>query len=161
MWLGANAPGRFDGLVLANTAANFPPADLWKGRADTVRSSGMATLVEPTLERWFTKAFREARPARVAEIGRMLISTSVAGYASCCEVLAQSDMLPELDRIACPTRVIAGQHDPSTPPDRGTEIASRIAGADMITLDAAHLSSIEAADAFAVEVQDFLSKTKK
>jgi 3-oxoadipate enol-lactonase len=161
MWLGVNAPKRLAGLILANTAANFPPPDLWKERAATVRSSGMAPLIEPTLERWFTRRFREAAPARVAEIGRTLLSTSVEGYASCCEVLAQSDMLPNLNRITCPVRVLAGQHDPSTPPSRGSEIVARIAGAEMMTLDAAHLSSIEAADEFAVEVQDFLGKTKK
>ncbi|MFK4539717.1 3-oxoadipate enol-lactonase [Bradyrhizobium ottawaense] len=161
MWLGANAPRRMDGLILANTAANFPPSDLWTGRAATVRSSGMAPLVDSTLERWFTRRFRGAAPTRVAEIGRALLATSVEGYASCCEVLAQSDMLSDLSRITCPVRVIAGQHDPSTPPSRGSEIAARIAGADMITLDAAHLSCIEAADAFAGAVQEFLGKTKK
>ena len=158
MWLGANAPARFDGLVLANTAANFPPPDLWKGRADAVRASGMAPLVEPTLDRWFTKAFRQTSPERVAEIGQMLLSTSVEGYASCCGVLAEADVTPQLGRISCPVRVIAGEHDPSTPPNCGAEIISAIARADMTTLDAAHLSSVEAADAFAVSVRDFVSK---
>ena len=158
MWLGANAPARFDGLVLANTAANFPPPDLWKGRADAVRVSGMAPLVGPTLDRWFTKAFRQTSPERVAEIGQMLLSTSVGGYAACCEMLAEADVTPQLGRISCPVRVIAGEHDPSTPPSRGAEITSAIARADMITLDAAHLSSVEAADAFAVSVRDFVGK---
>jgi 3-oxoadipate enol-lactonase len=161
MWLGANAPTRFDGLVLANTAANFPPPDLWKGRADAVRVSGTAPLVGPTLDRWFTKAFRQTSPERVAEIGQMLLLTSVGGYAACCEVLAEADVTPQLSRISCPVRVIAGEHDPSTPPNRGAEITSAIAGADMITLDAAHLSSVEAADAFAVGVRDFMNKIQK
>lgn len=161
MWLGANASRRLDGLILANTAANFPPAELWKGRAEAVRASGMAPLVGATLERWFTKAFRDEAPARVAEIGRTLSSTSVEGYATCCEVLAQSDMLPFLNRISCPVRVIAGQYDPSTPPSRGTEIIEATTDAEMVTLEAAHLSSIEAAVAFAAEVRDFLSKITK
>ncbi|MBR1256346.1 3-oxoadipate enol-lactonase [Bradyrhizobium sp. AUGA SZCCT0240] len=158
MWLGANAPARFDGLVLANTAANFPPPDLWKGRADAVRASGMAPLVEPTLDRWFTETFRKTSPKRVDEIGQMLQSTSINGYAACCGVLAEADMSSQLARIPCRVRVIAGEHDPSTPPSRGAEIVSAIAGADMITLDAAHLSSVEAAEEFALGVRDFMEK---
>src|SRR5215475_15944804 len=98
MWLGANAPGRFTGLVLANPAANFPPPDLWRGRADAVRTSGIAPLVEATLERWFTKAFRQASSKRLNEIGQMLLSASTEGYASCCGVLAEADLLPQLGR---------------------------------------------------------------
>jgi pimeloyl-ACP methyl ester carboxylesterase len=158
MWLSANAPSRFAGIILANTAPNFPPPELWKGRAEAVRTSGMAPFVEPTLDRWFTRAFRETSPKRVAEIGQMLQSTSIEGYAACCDVLAQADMSRQLDRIACPALVIAGQYDPSTPPSRGAEIVSAVAGARMVVLDAAHLSSVEAADAFALAIKDFMVK---
>jgi pimeloyl-ACP methyl ester carboxylesterase len=58
-------------------------------------------------------------------------------------------------------RVIAGEHDPSTPSNRGAEIVSAVAVADMVTLDAAHLSSVEAPDAFAASVQDFISAIEK
>ena len=161
LWLGANAPRRFNGLVLANTAANFPPPDLWKGRSDAVRASGMAPLVEPTLDRWFTKPFRKTSPKRVGEIGQMLQSTSIKGYAACCGVLAEADMSSQLARIPCPVRVIIGEHDLSTPPSRGAEIASAIAGADLITLEAAHLSAVEAAEEFSLSVRDFMEKIQK
>jgi 3-oxoadipate enol-lactonase len=157
MWLGANASDRFTGLVLANAAPNFPPPSLWKERAASVRTSGMAPLVKPTLDRWFTKRFQETAPARVAEIEQMFRSTTTEGYAACCEVLADADMAPQIGRIACPVRVIAGEHDPSTPPSRGAEIIAAIARAEMITLDAAHISSVEAADAFAISVREFIS----
>jgi 3-oxoadipate enol-lactonase len=157
MWLGVNAPDRFAGLVLANTAAHFPPPSLWKERAASVRAGGMLPLVQPTLDRWFTRRFQTAAPARVAEIGRMVASTTAEGYAACCEVLADADMTSQIDRIVCPVRVIAGEHDPATPPSRGAEIVAAIAQADMVTLDAAHISSVEAADAFAICVQEFIS----
>jgi 3-oxoadipate enol-lactonase len=158
MWLGANAPNRVSGLVLANTAVHFPPPSLWKERAASVRTGGLGPLVKPTLDRWLTKRFQEAAPARVAEIEQMVRSTTREGYAACCEVLADSDMTPQISRIACPVRVIVGEHDPSTPPSRGAEIVAVIARADMITLDAAHISSVEAADAFAISVREFISR---
>lgn len=158
MWLAIHAPQRVTGLALANTAASFPPPTLWRERADAARASGsVAGFVEPTLGRWFTAGFRAAAPDRVAAIGRAIAATPAAGYAAACEVLAETDLLPELGRIACPTLVIAGQHDPSSPPARGEEIVAAVPGATLVTLDAAHLSAVEAPDAFASHVIRFVS----
>ncbi len=115
MWLAIHAPDRISGLVLANTAANFPPETMWRDRAATARSSGVASFVQPSLDRWVTSGYRDKHESRVAELAAMITGTSPTGYAGCCEVLAATDVLPDLSRILCPVRVIAGQHDPSTP----------------------------------------------
>jgi 3-oxoadipate enol-lactonase len=160
-WLGINASERLDGLILANTAASFPPPGLWLERAVAVRGSGMMPLVQPTLDRWFTRAFQQREPSRVAAIGKMVAATPAEGYAACCQVLAASDMLPLLSRITCPVQVIAGAHDPSATPARSEEIVARIAGATMATLDAAHISAIEAPDAFAAAVKQFMARVSR
>jgi pimeloyl-ACP methyl ester carboxylesterase len=90
----------------------------------------------------------------------MISGTSPAGYAGCCEVLAETNVLSDLPRISCPVRVIAGRHDPSTPPARAEEIVGAIPQADLVTLDAAHISCVEAPDAFAESVRDFLTLIK-
>lgn len=156
MWLGLHAPDRVSGLILANTAANFPPETMWRERAAAVRQNGVASLVEGSLERWVTARYRAACPARVAQLARMIETTAPAGYAGCCDILAETNLLPELSRIACPVQVIAGLHDPSTLPSRAAEIVSAINGAKMATLEAAHISAVEAPDAFAAIVRDFL-----
>ncbi|MBB6309070.1 3-oxoadipate enol-lactonase [Xanthobacter tagetidis] len=158
MRLAIDAPERVAGLVLANTAASFPPAAMWHDRARAARADGLAPLVAPTLERWFTPQFRSARPERVAQIGATIGAVSGEGYASCCEVLAAEDILAELGGIACPTRVLVGRHDPSTPPARGEEIAAAIPGADLVALDGAHLSAVEAGAAFADAVLGLLRR---
>ena len=160
MWLGIHAPDRVSGLILANTAANFPPETMWRDRAATARSSGVSAFVQPSLERWVTAKYRETYGARVAELAAMIGTTSPAGYAGCCEVLASANVLPDLSRISCPVRAIAGQHDPSTPPSRAEEIVAAISQADLVTLDAAHISCVEAPDAFAEAVRDFLTLIK-
>lgn len=160
MWLGIHAPERVSGLVLANTAANFPPETMWRDRAATARSGGVASFVQPSLERWVTSGYRGKHESRVAELAMMIAGTSAAGYAGCCEVLAGTNVLPDLSRISCPVRVIAGQHDPSTPPARAAEIVAAISQADLVTLDAAHISCVEAPDAFAETVRDFLTLIK-
>jgi 3-oxoadipate enol-lactonase len=159
MWLGASHGERFDGLVLANTAASFAPAKMWHDRAEQVRANGVQPLVGATMERWLTKAYRENHPGRSAALRAMVEGTPAAGYAACCEVLARTDMQPHLSRIDCPVLVICGTHDPSTPPARGEEIVAAIKDATMVTLDAAHISAVEAADAFAAEVRKFVSRT--
>jgi 3-oxoadipate enol-lactonase len=153
-------PGRVDGLVLANTAASFPPPSLWEERASTVRKAGMEPLREATLERWFTPAFRDRCPERVAEIAATFIATPREGYAGGCEALAVADLAPRLADIRCPTLVVCGAHDPSTPPARGAELVAGISGATMVTLNAAHISAIEAADDFAEALDAFLMRLR-
>lgn len=157
-WLGGAFPERFDGLILANTAPNFPPPDLWTQRARAVRERGMQELVGPTLERWLTKEFRGNRPDRTAEVAKMVQATPAEGYARCCEVLATSDLAAVLPKISMPVRVICGQYDPSTPPARGAEIVAAVQDADLLTLNAAHLSAIEASDAFAAAGFEFIER---
>ncbi|MBX3535393.1 MAG: 3-oxoadipate enol-lactonase [Xanthobacteraceae bacterium] len=157
-WLGVHHAGRFNGIVLANTAANFPPAAMWHDRARAVRENGMQPLVAPTVDRWFTRAFQEREPKRVAEIAEMFSKTSSVGYARCCEVLASADMLPELKSIRLPACILCGEHDPSTPPARGEELAAEIPNAGIVTLKAAHISAIEDADGFADAVRIFCAK---
>jgi 3-oxoadipate enol-lactonase len=158
MWLGANQGDRLAGLVLANTAANFPPASMWQDRAAAVRANGMNSLVPVTLDRWFTKAFRERTPERIEQMAEMIGATPSEGYAACCDVLAVADLKPRLSDISCPVQVICGAHDPSTPPARGDEIVAGINGAQMVTLDAAHISAVEAPDAFTHELKKFMSR---
>ncbi|WP_342726316.1 3-oxoadipate enol-lactonase [Bradyrhizobium sp. B097] len=158
-WLGAIRGERLTGLVLANTAPNFPPPSLWLERAAAVRAHGMAPMIVPTLDRWLTRSFRELHPERTEQLGKMIAAISPEGYAACCEVLAVADLKPRLPDIGCPVLVICGANDPSTPPSRGEEIAAGVPGARMVTLDAAHISAIEASGAFAEELLQFAVRT--
>jgi len=53
--------------------------------------------------------------------------------------------------------LVAGARDPATPPEHSRLIASKIPGARLVELDAAHLSNIEARDRFTASVLEFLS----
>ncbi|MBR0898912.1 3-oxoadipate enol-lactonase [Bradyrhizobium tropiciagri] len=157
-WLGAMFPERFDGLILANTAPNFPPASMWQDRARTARDRGLQELVGPTIDRWFTKDFQVRRPERVAEIADAFIETSAEGYARCCDILATTDLIQILPKISIPVRVICGEYDPSTPPVRASEIVAAIPNADLVTLDSAHISAIETCEGFSIAVREFIER---
>ena len=135
-WLGLHAPNRVSSLILANTGAHLPSPEMWQERSAIARTSGLGSLVVPTMERWFTPAFREREPAFVARQAETLAGTSPEGYAGCCEALASADLLSELASISVPTLVIVGAHDPSTPPALGEEIRKAVPGARLVYLQA-------------------------
>src|SRR5262249_19420821 len=58
MWLGANAPERFERIVLSNTSSHFPDRKMWDDRLRFVREKGLAAMVGANMERWFTAGFR-------------------------------------------------------------------------------------------------------
>ena len=63
-----------------------------------------------------------------------------------------------LSRITVPTLVIVGRHDPATTPQAGEFVQSRIPGATLTALDAAHLSNVEQPGPFNDAVMGFLAK---
>lgn len=156
MWLGVNAPHLLRRLVLANTSSKLGPRSAWDERIRAVTSSGMSAVADAVITRWFTPEFTRHSPAEVDRCRALLLSTPVEGYAACCAALRDMDQSGAMSRIAPPTLVIVGDRDPATPPSHGEEIAAAIAGAQLVRLPAAHLSNIEAADAFNVAVLRYL-----
>jgi 3-oxoadipate enol-lactonase len=152
-------PARFASLTLADTTSRQPEGAraVWDERLATVRAQGMAPLVAPTLERWFTPAFRTAQPDEVARIGALIRSTPVDGYAGCAHAVVNIDLTARLHRIECPVQVIVGRDDAGTPPAMAQSIAEAIPGARLLVLEAAaHLSNIEQASAFNAALRAFL-----
>jgi 3-oxoadipate enol-lactonase len=155
MWLGRNAPERIEKLVVANTAAKFGLPEIWNQRVVAVRKDGMKPITPTVLERWFTKSFREKSPKEVERIEAMLHTTPPAGYAGNCAAIRDVDQRWPISDIKVPTLVIGGKQDPATPMEAAEFIASRIPGAKLVGLDAAHLSNIEAPDEFTKALEDF------
>jgi 3-oxoadipate enol-lactonase len=158
MWLGVHASARVDTLVLASTAARICDARFWQQRIDHVWGSGLHSLAEGSMGRWFTERFRAEHSDTVARYQRMLESSPVGGYASCCAVLRDADLRGEIGGIAAPTLVIAGTHDPVTPIADADATRARIHDARVSVLDAAHLANVEQADAFNSRVLAFLNE---
>jgi 3-oxoadipate enol-lactonase len=157
-WLGIHARHRLDRLVLCNTAARISTVDAWNTRISMVRQGGMEAIVSAILQRWFTTDFIERAPSAIESMRQMLLGTSAQGYVACCEALRDADLIADATRTKARTLVIAGAHDPATPPEQGRFLAARISGAGYLELPASHLSNIEAAEAFTAALVDFLSQ---
>ncbi|MGH9811002.1 MAG: alpha/beta fold hydrolase, partial [Terriglobia bacterium] len=155
-WLGANAPDRVEKLVLANTNFYYADKAPWADRIKFVQEKGLAELVGPNMERWFTKGFRERAPQAIARMREMFVATNPAGYIACVEAIRDMDFRASNPKVTTPTLVIVGKQDPATPPSAGEAIAQQIKGAKLVALDAAHISNVEQPQQFAKAVLDFL-----
>jgi 3-oxoadipate enol-lactonase len=158
MWLGANAPQRINRLILSNTSAYFADKEIWNGRIKTVREKGLASIVGGTMERWFTQGFREREPNKIAWLSEMFLATDPEGYIACGEAVRDMDHREIIKSITAPTLVIAGRHDPATTVEHGEFIRSRIPGASMTVLDAAHIANVEQAHDYTDAVLGFLQQ---
>lgn len=155
-WLGANAPDRIEKLILANTNFYYADKAPWADRIKTVREKGLAQIAGPNMERWFTKGFIERAPQTIARMTDMFLASDLEGYIACVEAVRDMDFRASNPRIATPTLVIVGKHDPATPPERGEEIARTVKSSKVVALDAAHISNVEQPKAFTDAALNFL-----
>jgi 3-oxoadipate enol-lactonase len=156
LWLAVHAPDRVGRIVAANTAARLGTKEAWSERIEVARTGGMAAVLNGGLARWFTDRFRERDPDTVEKFRSMLQRCRVDGYVGACAVLRDADLRQEISRISAETLVVTGRHDTATPPALGELIRSRVAAAQVLELDAAHLSNVEQAASFTAGVLDFL-----
>ncbi|HUZ90996.1 MAG TPA: alpha/beta fold hydrolase [Methylocella sp.] len=130
LWLLTHARERIGRAVLANTAAQIPGPDVWNDRIRSARESGMDAVALTTAERWFTKTFRETHPERVEAVMEMVRTTPLHGYLAACAAMRDMDQREAIRSIGNEVLVIAGRHDPSTPPGMGALVANSIEGGE-------------------------------
>lgn len=69
-----------------------------------------------------------------------------------------ADFREQLGAIKVPTLIVCGTADAVTTPEHGRFMQQHIAGAQLVELHAAHLSNVEAGEAFTQAVVDFLQQ---
>jgi len=158
LWLGMRAPSRLKRLIVANSAPQIAPAELWNERIAAVRRGGMQAIAEGVVQRWFTAGFIAREPDTVNAIKRMIVDTPLDGYVSCCAAVRDFDVRQDMGGITLPVMVIAGDADPATPPQLTMQISQAIAASRFESLPAAHLSNIESRAAFNRMLDDFLKQ---
>ncbi len=155
-------PQRVQGLVLADTTSQHDatPQSVWDERIRLARTHGIAPLVQPAIERWFTAGFRESNPATVAAIAQVIASTSIAGWTGACAAIASVHTTGELHRIDCPALIIVGEHDIGTPLAASLEMHRRLSRSALCVIaDAAHMTCIEQPERFNRALRMFLDSS--
>lgn len=159
-WLAIHYPERFSQVIVANTAAKIGQEQVWLDRANSVREQGLQPIAATAASRWFTESFIQSHPSIVSNLSNDLSAGSAMGYANCCEALAKADVREQLKDITIPVLVIAGTQDPVTTVADGQFMQQHIPQAQLVEINASHISNIEQPDIFNQIVISFIQQHK-
>jgi len=150
---------RVRGLALFDTTAWYgaDARKAWAERGDKALEHGLAALVEFQKTRWFSDAFRRARPEVVQACVDVFLRNEPGAYAQTCAMLGAFDLRAGLSRMRMPTRIIVGEEDYATPPAMARAMHEGIEGSSLAVLAGArHLTPLEAPDRAAEEIRALL-----
>lgn len=148
----ADHPERITALGLVDTTAWYgtDAARHWNERARRAREEGLASMVEFQETRWFSDAFREARPDVVEACVRTFLCNDVPAIAALSEMLGRFDVRPLLARIRVPAGIVVGEEDYATTVTMARALHAGIPEATLTVVPAArHLTQVERPDAVA------------
>ncbi len=140
-------PQRLASLTVIDSTACYgreaPPA--WEARAQRALAGGLESLLQFQVDRWFSPAFTQAEPAKVAAAIATFKRNEVAAYVETCRMLGSADERAGLAHYRGPCAVVVGEEDYATPVAMSQEIASLIPGALLTVLPKVrHYTPIEA-----------------
>jgi len=139
-------PARARALGLVDTTAWYGadgPKN-WEQRANAARSSGLSSLIEFQLTRWFGDKFRAENPQVVRDSVDVFLRNDVEAYAQTCRMLGACDLRTGLSTIKVPTAIVVGEEDYATPPAMAEAMHRAIAGSTLTVLSGArHLTPLE------------------
>lgn len=149
-------------LTLIDTAASFSDEGRagMRVRASTARSSGMQGVLASTIERWFTAQTAADRPDLIDRVSKTLLAHDPLRHAAMWDMIAELDLVNGLRHIDCPTLVLVGEHDRSSPVSAARQLRDGIARASLaVVANAAHLSPLERPNVVNAHLTDFLGRT--
>ncbi|WP_224815951.1 alpha/beta fold hydrolase [Hasllibacter sp. MH4015] len=154
-----DAPGRYAGLILCDTAPVIGSAEYYAARAARIRSEGMAPFAADQVKRWFAPAFAAAHPEVVAHAQARLAAQPVDGYLAACAAIGETDLSDDLSALDLPVLCLGGSEDVSTTPDTMCALARSLPRAEVRIIDGAgHLPLLEAPQAMADAIVEFITK---
>jgi 3-oxoadipate enol-lactonase len=139
-------PARVSALGLVDTTAWYGPdaPKNWEQRANAAVSSGLSSLIDFQLTRWFGDEFRADNPQLVKDCVDVFLRNDVAAYAQTCRMLGACDLRAGLASILVPTAIMVGEEDYATPPAMAQAMHEAIAGSTLAVLPGArHLTPLE------------------
>lgn len=158
--LGSQYGDRLISLTLCSTAAYIAPREMWDERIETVRKSGMAVVVDATIDRWFTKTGQTRLASSVEKVRRVILNTPVQGFCACCAAIRDMDQRETIRDVSARTLVMVGEHDSGTPVSAAEYIHQRIASSALtIISDAAHFVHMEQSSIFNHTLLELIKKS--
>lgn len=155
-------PDLVAGLIVCACPGRMPEAarDAILARGSEAEKNGMETVLEPTLQRWFTPSFMSS--PEVARVSERLLADKPSNFAAAWEAISGHDALDRLAALRIPALVVGGESDAATSVEASTALAAAFGNAELAILPKApHMMQIECPDLFAATVMRFLNKHAK
>lgn len=153
-------PDRVDKLMPCCCRARMVPdfAAMWHKLRETVSTNGLESIVEPTVQRWFSEDFKSRHPEVLEKIRKMIRSTTQEGYMGVTAAFLGLDVEAELGSIKAPTLYVSGAEDKlGGPPALMEGLAAKVKGARHVSVpNAAHIANIQNPEGFNRVLMDFL-----
>jgi 3-oxoadipate enol-lactonase len=161
--IAAQDPQLIASIVVANSSSRYDETfrGMWRARQETALNLGMGAIADTVMPRWFTRTWHERALGTARQLRHLrgvLEGMDPKEYAACCDAVARIDFSITNPLVACPALVIAGSQDDATPVAMSEAICASISGAELATIEAAHLSAVERPDEFAELVAAFVSR---
>jgi 3-oxoadipate enol-lactonase len=155
-------PHLLSGLVLADTTAWYGPdaPQAWAQRAQQATESGLNSLADFQLTRWFTEVYRLAHPEICGRLLGIFSDNDIDRYRQTCTAMGAMDLRDGLTGVAAPTAILVGDQDTATPIAMAEDLHRRIPAADLeIIPGCKHLSVIERPDVVTATIRRLVAST--
>ena len=153
-------PDRVDKLMPCCCRARMVPdfAAMWHKLRETVSTNGLESIVEATVQRWFSEDFKSRHPEVLEKIRKMIRSTTQEGYMGVTAAFLGLDVEADLGSIKAPTVYVSGAEDKlGGPPALMEGLAAKVKGARHVSVpNAAHIANIQNPEGFNRVLMDFL-----
>jgi 3-oxoadipate enol-lactonase len=155
-------PERVERLMPCCCRAQMVPefAAMWHKLRDTVRQNGLESIVEPTVQRWFSEDFKAAHPEVLDKVRRMIRGTTQQGYLGVTGAFLGLALAPRLGEIKAPTLYVSGADDHlGGPPPLMQALSEKVKGARHVSVPkAAHIANIQHPEGFNQVLKEFLAQ---
>jgi 3-oxoadipate enol-lactonase len=154
-------PQRVAALGLVDTTAWYGPdaPKNWEQRANAALASGLSSLTDFQVTRWFGDKFRADNPLLVKDCVDTFVRNDPAAYAQTCRMLGACDLRSGLASIKVPTAIVVGEEDYATPPAMARAMHEAIAESTLTVLPGArHLTPLERPNEIAAALEELLQR---
>jgi 3-oxoadipate enol-lactonase len=153
----ARCPDRVAALVLHGPATGVAADRKQQGldRAAAVEAGGMRAVVETSLANSYPPVVRHD-PRAFQQFRARWLGNDPQSFAAISRMLAAEDITPELAKIAVPTLVTAGTHDPLRPRSAIEPLSKQIKGAEFLELNTGHFASVQTPGSMSQAIHYFL-----
>ena len=154
-------PQRVDKLMPCCCRAQMVPdfAAMWHKLRDTVRENGLESIVEQTVQRWFSEDFKAAHPDVLDKVRAMIRRTTFEGYMGVTAAFLGLAEEARLREIKAPALYVSGADDKlGGPPALMAGLAAKVPGARHVSVpNAAHIANIQNPEGFNQVLEEFLT----